>query len=90
MFDLNFLTEKCFDAGFMILDSFTIKPCVKIRNVFSLPMSTRQGLSVNCLGIPKALVLSGVIYDTKYFDESIEYALITPRLRTGEALWWRR
>ena len=85
VFDLNFLTEKCFDARFMNLDSFTIKPCVKIRNVFSLPMSTRQGLSVNCLGIPKALVFPpGVIYikHTKFFDESISMPSLLLRYKS--------
>lgn len=88
VFDLNFLTEKCFEAGFMNLDSFLIKPSVKVRNIFSLPMSARRAASVSSLAVPKALHFPpGVSYDTKFFDESIEYALIAPPLKdqTGVA-----
>ena len=80
VFDLNFLTEKCFEAGFTSLDSFVIKPSVTVRNIFSVPMSARQGGSVvSSVAVPKSLHFPpGVSYDTKFFDESIEYALITP------------
>lgn len=86
IFDLEFLTNRCFDgASFTSLDSFCLRPCVKVRNIFSLPMSAARRDSseeeghggISGVTVPKSLhFATGVFHETKFFDHSIDYALI--------------
>ena len=94
VFDLEFLTDRCFEgACFTSLDSFCFRPSMKVRNVFTLPLSAAKKQRredegsydrISSISVPKSLHFSpGVVYETKFFDDSIDYALIPAPIPTS-------
>ena len=81
VFDLSKLATCCFGATFCSLDSFTLKPAMKVRNIFSLPSLADYDFSENTAktlkgtpkstAFPSSLQYRNIIFNDQTFMEIV-------------------